>query len=193
AVAPEFVSVVLGGRWEAATPVIQTLAWVGLLQSLQSQNSAILQACDRTRVLLRYSFVALFASLIAFVGGLHWGIEGVAVAYAISSTVVEPYYTWITARVLGLSIRDSIRNLAGVFQAGVLMLAALVAVRMALPDGLADGARLAVLVLCGFAVYLPLCAWREPAVVREILGPIKRRRARAVAATAQESPSGVVL
>jgi O-antigen/teichoic acid export membrane protein len=176
AVAPEFVSVLFGSRWETAVPVIQTLAWVGLLQSLQSQNSAILQACDRTRVLLWYSFVALTASLVAFVGGISWGIEGVAVAYAISSTLVEPYYTWLTARVLGLSPLDAFRNLIGVFQAGVLMFGAVLATRAVLPDGMADGARLAILVGIGLLAYLLLFAWREPALQREVLQGLRRRR-----------------
>ncbi len=176
AVAPEFVSVLFGSRWETAVPVIQTLAWVGLLQSLQGQNSAILLARDRTSVLLRYSFVALTASLIAFVGGISWGIEGVAVAYAISSTLVEPYYTWVTARVLGLSLWDAVRNLIGVFQAGALMFVAVLATRAILPDGMADGARLAILVGVGLLAYVPLCAWREPELQREVLGGLRRRR-----------------
>jgi O-antigen/teichoic acid export membrane protein len=175
AVAPEFVSVVFGSRWESATPVIQTLAWVGLLQSLQGQNSAILLACDRTSVLLRYSVVALVASLIAFLGGLHWGIEGVAVGYAISSTLVEPYYTWVTARVLGLSLRTTLKNLAGLFQAGALMFVAVIAARAVLPAEWPDGVRLIVLVLVGLVTFLPLCAWRDGRLFGELVDPIRRR------------------
>ena len=40
--------VVLGDRWTAAVPLIQMLRWVGLLQSLQTLNTEILQALDRT-------------------------------------------------------------------------------------------------------------------------------------------------
>ena len=191
AVAPEFVAVLFGSRWETAVPVIQTLAWVGLLQSLQGQNSAILLARDRTSVLLQYAFVALTASLVAFVGGINWGIEGVAVAYAISSTLVEPYYTWVTARVLGLSLLDAFRNLFGVFQAGFLMFGAVLATRAVLPDGMADGARLAILVAIGLLVYLPLFAWREPALQRELLGGLRRRRA--VPTPASEAAGGGAL
>jgi len=124
-VAPEFVAVVLGPKWESAVRVIQILAWVGMLQSLQGLNSSVLQARDRTRDLLRYGVIVCAASLTAFVLGLHWGLVGVAVAYAASSTIVEPYYTWLTARALDISVFAFPRALAGVFQAVLGMVAAL--------------------------------------------------------------------
>ena len=167
--APDFVAVVLGGRWAAAVPVIQILAWVGLLQSLQRLNSSVLQARNRTGTLLRYSVVVLGASLVAFVGGLRFGIVGVAAAYAISSTIVEPLYTWLTARCLGVSLLDFGRSLAGVVQASLLMLAAALATRLALVHvGVPAGARLAAVVALGAAVYAGGVLWRAPDVVAEL-------------------------
>src|SRR4030095_847686 len=46
--APDFVDVVLGPRWASAIPVIQLLAAVGLLQTLQFLNPVILQTLERT-------------------------------------------------------------------------------------------------------------------------------------------------
>ena len=170
-VAPEFVATLFGSRWEEAVPVIQILAWVGLLQSLQRLNSSVLQACDRTGTLLRYSIVVLVASVIAFVGGLHWGIVGVAAGYAISSTVVEPYYAWITARVLDVRAAEYARSLAGVAQATLGMAAVVLAAKLWLvsPD-LAAGIRLAIYVVLGVATYLLLAAWRAPELRADLRG-----------------------
>ena len=176
-VAPEFVHVVLGGRWAAAVPVLQILAWVGLLQSLQRLNSSILAARDKTAQLLRYSIVVLFASLIAFAVGLHWGIIGVAAGYAISSTIVEPYYTWITGRAVGVSLWTFIRSLAGIVQASVVMAAAVLTARTTLTsNGFAAGSTLAICIVVGLVVYVPLCIWREPVVIDEIRDLVRRRR-----------------
>jgi hypothetical protein len=112
--------------------VIQILAWVGMLQSLQGLNSSVLQARDRTGDLLKYGIVVCTASLTAFVLGLQWGLIGVAVAYAISSTLVEPYYTWLTARALGISVFAFPRALAGVVQAVLGMAVAITLVRVLL-------------------------------------------------------------
>lgn len=168
-VAPEFVNVVLGSKWDVAVPVIQILAWVGLLQSLQRLNSSILQARDRTKTLFRYSIVVLIASLIGFVAGLPWGIVGVATGYAIASTFVEPYYSWLTARALGVSLWAFVKSLSGVLQATLVMLVVLLVAKQLLVDaGVSEAGRLVALVVLGSLVYLPCCLWRVPEVRAEL-------------------------
>jgi O-antigen/teichoic acid export membrane protein len=183
-VAPEFVQIVLGSRWQAATPVIQILCWVGILQSLQRLNSSILQACDRTGELFRYSIYVLVASLAAFVGGLHWGIVGVATGYAISSTLAEPYYTWLTGRAVGVSLWQFTRSLWGVTQASLAMTAIVLATRLALVhDGVGAGLRFGAVVSLGVLVFVPLCLWRSPELRHDLraLRPRARRAAPEVA------------
>jgi O-antigen/teichoic acid export membrane protein len=168
-VAPEFVDVILGEQWEDAIPVIRLLAWVGLLQSLQGLNSSILQARDRTQLLRRYSVIVVVASLTAFGVGVQWGIVGVAAAYALSSTLVEPYYTWLTARSIGTTLRRFVAGLVPVVQAAVPMVIAVGLARSALISAdVAGGLLLFFLVLLGIAVYVPLVAWRSPELVDEV-------------------------
>jgi O-antigen/teichoic acid export membrane protein len=175
-VAPELVDVVLGDRWHTAIPVIQILAWVGLLQSLQALNSTILQARDRTNRLFAFSAIALCGSLSGFIVGLHWGIVGVAAGYAISSTFVEPYYTRLTARALGVSPLTFWRAFSGIALCTGCMGACVLAARWALVhENVAAGVRLPVLILTGVVVYGALATRFAPAVVDE-LRDLKRRR-----------------
>ncbi|HWM11485.1 MAG TPA: MOP flippase family protein, partial [Solirubrobacteraceae bacterium] len=92
-VAPDFVPLVLGSQWDEAVPVIQILAWVGIVQALQAINMDILLARGRARTMFRFAIVVTVSHLIAFGVGLQWGILGVAVAYALSTTLVEPAQT----------------------------------------------------------------------------------------------------
>lgn len=185
-VAPDFVQVVLGDKWAAATPVIQVLVWVGLLQSLQRLNSTILQACDVTGDLLRYSVIVTVASIAAFAVGLHWGIVGVAVAFAISSTIVEPYYTLLTVRPLGISILALPRALRRVIEASIAMALAVLATRVLLVSlGTPPGERLGIEIAIGCIVYLPLVWWREPNLRRELQEFRDHRDAAPVAAPQQ--------
>jgi O-antigen/teichoic acid export membrane protein len=187
AVAPDFVAVVLGERWDEATPVIQILAGVGLIQSLQTLNSNILQALDRTHTLLRYSIVFFAAHFLAFVIGLNWGVVGVAACYAVSTAFVEPLYAWLTARALGCSVMTVARNLSGVAVAAVAMLATLVLSRAFLIDaGLGAGLRLALLVPLGAAIYALFSVWTAHEVITEIR-TLGRRGARETPA-AQAQP-----
>ena len=168
-VAPDFVRVVLGPRWADAAPLIQILAWVGIIQVLQSLNTDILQARGKPGTVLRFTVFFTAAHVTAFAIGLEWGVVGVAAAYAISSTIVEPFLTVLTARALGVSPFIFVRSVSGVAQAALVMSAAVLAARLAMVD--AEVPALARLVLCtllGVVVYVPLCAWRAPEVVQEI-------------------------
>jgi hypothetical protein len=120
---------------------------------------------------------------------LHWGIVGVATAYAISSTVVEPYYTWVTARSVGLGLADVARNLFGVAQASLGMLAC-VLVADRLLDGIGAAPRLVLLIGIGIATYVPLLLWREPQILaeaRELRG-LRRRGNAGPRPTPQPAP-----
>ena len=56
-VAPDFVPIVLGDHWSAVIPVVQILAWVGIVQALQSLQVDILMARGRGRTIFRFSIV----------------------------------------------------------------------------------------------------------------------------------------
>ena len=179
-VAPEFVTVVLGSKWRDAEPVIRILAWVGLLQSLGTLNSGILMARGRAGTLFRFSVVAFVASVLGFTVGLEWGIVGVAAGYALASTFLEPFYAWLTARALGVSVLSLARGLRGVVEAALAMVVCVLAAKLfVLPADLAATWRLILLVLLGVSVYLPLCAWRAPEVLDEIRSVRRERAARA--------------
>jgi O-antigen/teichoic acid export membrane protein len=190
-VAPDFVPVIFGDRWNDAVPLIQILAWVGLLQSLQTLNTEILQARDRTSTIFRFSLVFFVAHLVAFVVGLHWGVVGVAAAYAISSTLVEPVFTWLTARAVGISPLRLVQSFWGVIQASVVMGATVYVLRSVLVNaGAGEFVRLMLCVLAGILVYVPLCAWRQPELLDEIRR-LRRGRIRGPA-TAAATPTQVV-
>jgi O-antigen/teichoic acid export membrane protein len=184
--APDLVHVVLGDRWRGAVPVVRVLAWVGLLQSLQGLNASVLQARDRTGWLFRFSVGSFAVNLGAFVLGLQWGIVGVAVCFAVSSTLVQPVYALLAARSVGSTLGVFLRNLAGVAQAAGLMLAVALVTHRALA-GIAPAPRLVLVALAGAAVYLPALAWREPRVVAELWELLRRRSGRGAVEHAHDS------
>lgn len=187
-VAPDFVSVVLGPKWHGATILIQVLAGVGLLQSLQTLNPNILQALDRTDTLLRYTVVFFAFHLAAFVAGLHWGVVGVAVGYLVSSLVVEPLFCWVTTRALRVSPLIVVRALSGVVQASAVMVLAVFMTRRLLLEGdVRPLLRLVAELAVGVAVYLPCWRWRAGDAFDELR--TFRRRRRQSASLALEPPA----
>jgi O-antigen/teichoic acid export membrane protein len=181
-VAPDFVAVALGSKWSEAVPVIRLLGVVGLLQTLQFLNPIVLQALDRTSLLFRWTLFSYVCAVAAFVVGLQWGIVGVAAAFAASAAVTEPTYAWLTGRLLGVSLLQLARDLAGIAQATAAMAAAVLPTRMLLLEAGAGAAvRLAVEMAVGALVFATVCRWRAPSVIDEFRRLRTRTPAGAVA------------
>jgi O-antigen/teichoic acid export membrane protein len=175
-VAPDFVAAALGSDWSDAVPVIQLLALVGLLQTLQFLNPIVLQALDRTSLLLGWTCVSYAAAVIAFVVGLQWGITGVAAAFAVSAAITEPTYAFITGRLIGVRLSQLARDLSGIAQASAALAAAVLPTRMLLVEaGSGPWVRLLVEVVVGALVFAAACKWRAPALIQEVRS--LRRRA----------------
>jgi lipopolysaccharide exporter len=127
--------------------------------------------------MFRFALFVTSSHLVAFALGLHWGVVGVATAYAISTTLVEPWQTVLAARCLGVSPAVFFRAVGSVFVAAGGMCAVVVAVRAGLVDaGVAPVARLAACIAVGVVVYTGLCLWRVPQIAQEVRALLHRRR-----------------
>ncbi len=176
-VAPDFVEVVLGPKWADAVPVIQILALVGLIQSLQTLCGEVLLALGLANWLLRFTALWFVASLASFAIGVQWGVIGVATAYSVVTLLIEPLRTYLTARALGTSAWRFLAALGGVAQATVVMAAFLLLLRTALVTAhVPAAARLLILVAAGGVVYVAACLWRAPDITSEIRSALGRKR-----------------
>jgi O-antigen/teichoic acid export membrane protein len=168
-VAPDFVSVLLGAKWHAAVPIIQILAWVGLLQAMQAWNGPILAGLGQAKTLFIATVAYLFLYVASFLVGLHWGMHGVAIAYAIVSTVLEASYLLLTSRALGVSFAAPLRAVWRVSLAALGMGLGVALVRTLLVrEGVPPSIRLAVAVITGMAIFASLCVWWAPGVFSEV-------------------------
>lgn len=104
--ADPFIHSVFGTKWMAAVPVIRILAPIGMAQSIVATVGAIYQAKGRTDTLFRWGVFTGILSVGAFMIGLHWGVIGVATAYAIlSALLVLPNFI-IPFRFINLRLRQ---------------------------------------------------------------------------------------
>jgi O-antigen/teichoic acid export membrane protein len=174
--APDLVPVVLGSRWAGAVPVVQVLAWVGLHQSFARLNSSVLQAADRTELMLRYAIVTVIADVVAFGVGAHWGILGIAVAYAIATTVIAPLYFRLAAASVGLTVLGFLHEMLPVLQASALTgLVALGTREALLAGGAGPAARLVVVAAVGTVVAPVFVALRARPVLEDALRVLPER------------------
>ena len=175
-VAPDFVHTIFGARWHAATPVLQLLCLAGVAESFKMLNWAALQATGKTGRLLRFMIFSTAITLAAFVGGLTWGVVGVAGLFAAARTITLVVYTWTTCRTIDLQISRFARVVVWVLSAALPMTVVLIAGRALLVhEHVPAGARLAVLILVGMVTYVATLAWRDPDTIDDIRTLIRGR------------------
>jgi O-antigen/teichoic acid export membrane protein len=152
-VADRFIVAAYGDRWSAAVPLLRILCVAGLVRMMVATGSWIYQSQGRTDWMLRWGVVNCAATLIAFGVGLHWGMLGVTIAFAISSVLLAYPGIVIPGRLVGLSFQD----VAGAVRQPAVAAAAMGLVvfgsRYLVPSGLPVVVQLLALVVIGIAAY----------------------------------------
>jgi O-antigen/teichoic acid export membrane protein len=175
-VAPDFVAVFAPGEeWEPAVPILQILAWNGLLQAIAGLSSTVLIGLGHSGRLFRFTVVTSVVLVAAFLIGTHWGLKGVAVCYAVAATVIYPLYIRMAARATGLGLAAVGRSLAGTAAVALVMAAGVGAVHYGLVRlGLPAALRLGIEIAAGLALYAALSAKLLPDLRAE-LRALRRR------------------
>jgi O-antigen/teichoic acid export membrane protein len=175
-IAPDFVPVVLGPRWDSAVPVLQWLCLAGAAHSFQTLDWSVIQAVGRPGRVLRFMTFSAVITVLAFVLGLQWGIVGVAAFFAMSRTISMVVFTWTTCRTIAMPVMEFVRSTGWVAALSLPMGVAVYLARVALVDaGVPAAARVAVLVLLGAGVYGGLVVWRAPELLAEFRGLFRRK------------------
>jgi len=102
AVAPDFVDVVLGSRWDGATPVLRILCIAGVAYSLGTLNWSLLMGLGKGKMLLQLNIVVTTVTVAAYGLGLIWGIVGVAVCGAVVRWLLVVPEAWLATRAAGV-------------------------------------------------------------------------------------------
>jgi len=111
AIADEFVLVVFGTKWVPVIFLIKVLSIIGLMQSIGTTVGSIYLAKGRTDWMFRWGIFASIVAVGAIAIGLRWGINGVAVCYAIATLLLTYPNFAIPFRLIDLRFTDLVLNL----------------------------------------------------------------------------------
>lgn len=152
-VAPEFVAVVLGERWQESIVPLQLVSFVAPLRMLTAVLATALTGIGRADLELRNTLVGALVLPSAFLAGAHWGVNGLAFSWACAIPVVLALNFSRTFGALGFGFSDLIAATRGPIVAGVVMYAAVTLARLPLA-GFNELTRLPLLIVVGAAAYL---------------------------------------
>lgn len=110
ALADEIVLVALGDQWVGAIAAFRFLSLGGMLQPLYNTQSWLHVASGNPQRVSRWGMVATPIIVGAFLLGIKWGIEGVAICYSIAILV-------LTCAALAYACRSASLEMSEVFRA----------------------------------------------------------------------------
>jgi PST family polysaccharide transporter len=84
----ELVLIVLGDQWIKASSIFQILAITAFIQPVLGTTGLVLISTGRVKRYFTWGVINAVAVVTAFVIGVQWGVEGVAIAYAIVNYIL---------------------------------------------------------------------------------------------------------
>jgi O-antigen/teichoic acid export membrane protein len=155
AVAPEALTFVLGEKWTPIVLPFQLLCLVMPLRAMSFIMPPAVFATGKPSVNLVNMVVTFAAMAAAFLVGVRYGVAGVCIAWLAVFPFVFLVTTWRSARALGLSLAEILRQIAFPFIASAAILGAVLALKSGFPTG-ANPGTLAAIAVCALAAYAAL-------------------------------------
>ena len=134
ALAPDFVPVIFGTKWMGSVPIMQILAFLGVVQFLTYLNGTMLKALGKPSWQMIIVVVTTVLKMVAFLIAVNFGIIAVAIATLCVGCVVAPAYYWTLHRLIPIRLGAYLGHLKGPLVASVLAGAAMFAIRGVLGD-----------------------------------------------------------
>ena len=101
-VSPELVGSFLGEQWTQSIPVLQILAFIGILQSLSLFNDSLIKASGKPSWAFMFKSVSAVTNVIGFLIAVQFGIVAVAAAYVIRGYLIFPLYLFLVDKLINL-------------------------------------------------------------------------------------------
>ena len=154
--AEEITLVVLGDQWIEAAPFIRIFAIAAFVRPVLGTAGTVMITCGHSRRLLVVTLVSQLTLLLFIFGGIHWGAEGIAMAYVATASVLFVPNLYYSFRGTPVSLSTFLHGIRTPLIASAIMTAGLILLRNFVVE------RGSILSLCsgcgvGGALYLASC------------------------------------
>ena len=131
-VAPEFIRVLFGTKWDAAILPVQVLCPMALLRSVGTTKGFLFMASGRADIGLKSSFVYFFPFTAAVLLGARFGLNGAVISYTTIYIICFPILQIIANKVIDLKFRDYLKSLTMAFSCTSVMIIVVLAAKFIL-------------------------------------------------------------
>jgi len=167
--ARELVLLLFGDRWLPSVPLMQVLAFMGMLRSITFFKGSVFIAMGKPAWWFRLSLLNAVTNLLGFAIAYRWGIFAVTLASVIRAYAVFPVGQWAVSKLIQEGLGKYLRVFISPLLSALTMAAAMVAIKQPLSQSLNSLGLLIVCTLFGAVVYVTLIWLLAPKVFQQVL------------------------
>lgn len=169
ALAPELVPVLFGKQWSPSIPVMQVLAFIGILISIYQFNSAVFIAMGKPSWKLGLNCISSVTNVIGFAIAVRWGIVAVASAYVIRGYLLSPLPLWAVRKLIPIELKIYFRQFIAPLTGSLGMVLTIWGTQYFLGDWLNQSHLLAICVTIGAVVYGIAIRLIDPKLFQQVI------------------------
>jgi O-antigen/teichoic acid export membrane protein len=110
--ADEIINIILGSQWAAAITAFRYLAPAAFCSAISYAPGWLFITTGRTRAQFRWALLSTPVTVIGFMYGVKWGVNGVAASFSITYSVMFMLYIYWATRESPVRFHDIIQTLA---------------------------------------------------------------------------------
>lgn len=153
------VPVLFGNKWHNLDILLIILAPIGMIQSIMTTLGSIYMAKGDTKTLMNIGFVSSTITVLFFILGLPFGVEGVAFSYLISNLIILYPVFRISWKQIDLSVKRGFVEIAPILVISILMGIGVIATGKIIDlFSLSQIFKLIIMILSGITIYYLLVA-----------------------------------
>ena len=152
--APELIQTLFGNEWMPSVPVMRILALVGILQSVQYFAGTVLLAMNKPLWRLRVVFLVTVCNIIGFFIAVRWGINAVAISYALCVYTFSPVFLLLVKKLININLKKYFLQYVSPLLSSLVMMVFILGAKQVLSSWPDSHITLAIYITTGAIVYL---------------------------------------
>ncbi len=170
ALAPDIVPTLFGEQWAPSIPVMQVLAFIGILRTVFQFNGPIMMAMGRPDWRFKINIVNAVLNISCFMAVVRWGILAVAIAFVVRSYLFAPIGIWLIKRLIRINLKTYLQQFKTPLLASLIMVAFIFGIRELISPWIVQPVLLIIGLIIGGLVYSVSILYLEPTLAEEIRG-----------------------
>ena len=173
AMAPEIVPSLFGEQWAPSIPVMQVLAFIGILRTVFQFNGPIMMAMGRPDWRFKMNIFNTVVNLACFIIVVRWGILAVAIAFVVRSYLLAPVGLWLIKKLIRIDLGVYLRQYQTPLLGSLVMVTLMMSLKALLSPWLLPSVILGICMGLGGLVYGLTVLYFEPNLLKEVLELMK--------------------